>query len=322
MKRLLVTGGAGFIGTNLVERLMGAGGYDVTVLDNESNGDGAGVAALGARFRKGDILDRDLLAEVTRGMDTIVHLAAQTRVMDSIEDPETNFRVNVEGTFRVLEAARRNGVGRVVNASTGGAISGDAAPPIGEDMPARPLAPYGASKLAGEGYCFAYAGSYGLSTVSLRFSNVYGPRSGYKDSVVARFMKQILSGERLVVYGDGSQSRDFLFVGDLVEGIRAALEGSWTGVFQLGSGRPTSLLELIGLLRGVAGPEFGIDVEFGIFRPGEVRRTWCDIGKARRELGFDPATSLEQGLRATWRWFQADPAFSRPEPARATDRAT
>jgi UDP-glucose 4-epimerase len=304
MKRVLITGGAGFIGTNLVEYLMAGRDYDLIVLDNETNGDGEAVARLGARFVKGDILDRDLVSEVSRGMNAIVHLAANTRVIDSIDDPEANFRVNVMGTFYLLEAARRNRIERFINASTGGAISGNARPPIHEDLPARPLSPYGASKLAAEGYCSAYAGSYGLSAASLRFSNVYGPRSGFKESVVARFMKHILGGEKLVVYGDGSQTRDFLFVGDLVTGIRSAVESTESGVFQLGSGRPTSLLELIGLLRSSVGPERDFEVEFRAFRAGEVRETWCDIAKARHELGFRPATSLEDGLRRTWRWFQ------------------
>jgi UDP-glucose 4-epimerase len=197
-------------------------------------------------------------------------------------------------------------VGRVVAASTGGAILGDVEPPVHEQMPPHPTSPYGASKLMLEGYLSAYSSSYGLSGCALRFSNIYGPRSFHKGSVVAHFFKQILAGEPLVVYGDGSQTRDYLYVGDLVEAIRVALDSDATGAYQLGSGKPTTLNQLIDAMRAVTGEE--LDVEYRDFRAGEVRDTWCQVDKAREAFGYDPSTPLEDGLQATWAWFDAQRA--------------
>jgi UDP-glucose 4-epimerase len=166
-----------------------------------------------------------------------------------------------------------------------------------------------------EGYLSAYSSSYGLSTCALRFSNVYGPRSFHKGSVVAHFYKQILAGEKLVVFGDGSQTRDFLYVGDLVEGIWAAVESDAQGAFQLGSGTPTSVSQLLDLIRAVTGRE--LDVSYEDFRAGEVRDTWCEIDKARAAFGFAPATTLEDGLRRTWEWFSAQGTDRPVEPARS-----
>ena len=167
-----------------------------------------------------------------------------------------------------------------------------------------PLAPYGASKLAVEGYCSAFAGAYGFSAMSLRFSNVYGPRSYNKGSVVAHFFKRILAGEDLVVYGDGSQTRDYVFVEDLCEGILRAMKSEGSGVFQLGTGKPTNINELLELIKGVVGSGFPFAVRYEDFRPGELRHTWCDITKARRALGYDPKTPVHDGLARTWGWFR------------------
>jgi UDP-glucose 4-epimerase len=223
--------------------------------------------------------------------------------MDSIENPQHNFDNNVIGTFNLLELSRELGVQRIVAASTGGAILGDVEPPVHEEMAPKPTSPYGASKLMLEGYLSAYSSSFGVSGCALRFSNIYGPRSFHKGSVVAHFFKQILSGEPLVVYGDGSQTRDYLYVGDLVEAIRAALESDVQGAYQLGSGRPTTLNELIEVMRTVTDRDF--EVVYRDFRPGEVRDTWCQVDKARNGFGYDPTTSLEEGLRATWAWFDS-----------------
>lgn len=302
-QRVLITGGAGFVGTNLVAHLFGIPGYEVSVLDNESLGDFSALSDYPIRCIRGDILDAALMDDALAGIDTVIHLAADTRVLDSIENPAHNFEVNVVGTFRLLSQARAAGIKRVINASTGGAILGEASPPVHEDMPARPLSPYGASKLAAEGYFSAFAGAYGLSTLSLRFSNVYGPRSFHKGSVVAVFFKNILARRDLVVYGDGSQVRDFLYVGDLVVGIRDAIESEATGVLQLGSGKGTALHDLIAAIRRIVGPDHDVGVRHEDFRQGEIHSTWCDISKARVELGFVPQTPLEQGLGETWRWF-------------------
>ena len=172
----------------------------------------------------GDYTDEETLAACLRGVDAVVHLAALSGVIDLVEDPRPSFDINVKGSFQLLELARRAKVKKLINASTGGALLGEVKPPISEDMAPSPLSPYGASKLAVEGYCSAFAGAYGFPCATLRFSNIYGPRSGHKKSVVAAFIKNILRREPLVVYGDGTQQRDYLYVGDLVVGIEAALK--------------------------------------------------------------------------------------------------
>jgi UDP-glucose 4-epimerase len=310
LTKVLITGGAGFIGVHLVDHLLRVGGYDVTVIDNESLGDSRNLDLGRVRFIGGDLRDPVATREAVEGQDAVVHLAADTRVMDSIEDPSFNFDNNVVASFQLLQLCRELGVRRVVAASTGGAILGDVPPPVHEEMAPAPTSPYGASKLMLEGYLSAFAASYGLSTCALRFSNIYGPRSFHKGSVVAHFYKQVLAGEQLVVYGDGSQARDFLYAGDLVEAIRRGIESDATGAYQLGCGRPTTVNELLELMSGVTGRE--LDVRYLPFRDGEVRETWCRIDKARDVLGFDPTTSLEDGLRATWEWFLQQPAAARP----------
>lgn len=303
--RLLITGGAGFIGVNVIDALSRAGGYDITVLDNESTGSFDHVAPFGVRIVRSDIRDAGVVRRALDGIETVLHLAADTRVIDSIADPAKNFDVNVVGTFTLLRCAREAGVRTFVNASTGGAILGEAPSPVHEDLPPQPLSPYGASKLAAEGYCSAFAGAYGLRCISLRFSNVYGPRSFHKGSVVAHYFRQLIDGRELVVYGDGTQTRDFLFVSDLACGIRQAIEREVTGVFQLGSGRPTTINALIEVIRTTLDGDADVRVRYSDARPGEVHTTWCDITKARRAFGFEPSTPLASGLKATWQWFRA-----------------
>jgi UDP-glucose 4-epimerase len=299
--KLLITGGAGFVGTNLIADLTERGGYDITVIDNETLGSRESLRPYPVRFVHADIRDKEALRDVMRGQDGVVHLAADTRVMDSIEDPRFNFDNNVVATFGLLEVAREFGVERIVNASTGGAILGEAPAPVHEEMVPRPLAPYGASKLAAEGYLNAFAATYGLKTCSLRFSNVYGPRSFHKGSVVAHFLKRVLAGEPLTVYGDGSQVRDYLFAMDLTDGIRKAIEQGVTGVHQLGSGKPTTINELIGIIEDVTGKR--MSVSYADFRPGEVHTTYCNVSKAMREFDFAPTTPLHEGIAQTWQWF-------------------
>lgn len=300
MGKTLVTGGAGFIGTNLIPLLLEAG-HDVVVLDNETLGARERIAA-DVEFHRGDIRDAPLVDSLLADVDVVVHLAADTRVMDSIEDPTFNFENNVIGTYNVLSAARKHGVKSLVNASSGGAILGEVPPPVTEDMTPSPSSPYGASKLAVEGYCAAFGCSYGLHCVSLRFANVYGPLSYHKGSVVAAFMKRILADEELIVYGDGKQIRDYINVRDLCRGIVGAIESGKSGVYQLGTGVPVTLNELIDVMRAVTGRE--LRVRYEPFRDGEIRHTYCDITKARNEIGFNPEVSLEQGIAETWAWFQ------------------
>jgi len=301
---ILITGGAGFVGSNLIARLHESGDYRIGVLDNEVLGKREFIADLAHEFIPGDIRDKALLRRALTGVEAVIHLAADTRVIPSIANPSFNLDVNVTGSFNILEAMRELGVKRLVNASTGGAIMGEANPPIHEDMAPRPSSPYGASKLAVEGYCSAYAASYGMDCVSLRFSNVYGPRSFHKGSVVAHFMKQMLNGMPLEVFGDGTQTRDYVHVRDLCDGIISAVRSGARGVFQLGTGKPTSVNEIIGLLEDVTG--IRPDVLYRPFRAGEIRETYCQIDRARTTIGYDPIIELRDGLAETWRWFVAN----------------
>ena len=301
---ILITGGCGFIAANLIERLGQHGGFRVRAYDSENLGKREHIAGLGAEFVHGDIRDAGALTQALRGVDAVVHLAAHTRVIESIGDPLHNFDVNARGTLCLLEAMRQTGVRRLINASTGGAILGDVEPPVHERMLPRPIAPYGASKLSAEGYCSAYTGSYGISALSLRFSNVYGPRSYHKGSVVAAFLKQILAGRPVTIYGDGSQVRDYVFVSDLCDGIVAALKSEVTGTIQLGSGLPVSVNQLLDIMDGAVAPA-KVERLYEPFRDGEIRHTYCDITKAREALGFNPPTSLPAGVERTWRWFVA-----------------
>lgn len=304
MAKTLITGGCGFVGSNLIRQMAARNRGDViAVVDNETMGSPRDLPDIGVEYHKGDICDLDLMKRISAGCDTVIHLAANTRVIESIEDPTLNFEVNVRGTFNVLMAARDAGVRRVVMASTGGAILGDVEPPVHEGMVPQPTSPYGASKLTAEGYGYAFSGSYGMQVTALRFSNVYGPRSYRKGSAVAHFFKQALDGKPIVVYGDGSQIRDFVYVIDLCKGILQAIDADVSGVFQLGCGEPTTINELLAEMKKVVGEARWPKVEYADWRAGEVRQTWCDISKARKTFGFDPATPLAAGLAETWQWF-------------------
>lgn len=302
---ILITGGCGFIGVNFISNLREKSSRDhIKVLDNLTLGKKEYVAGYDVEFIKGDIRDENLVGSILSDVDTIVHLAADTRVIPSIEQPGFNFDVNVVGTYNLLNQAKKNRVNRFIFASTGGAILGEAIPPVHEGMIPKPISPYGASKLCGEAYCSAFAGSYGMQTVSLRFSNIYGPRSYHKGSVIAHFMKRILAGENLVIYGDGTQTRDYINVEDICLGILDAMSSGKSGVFQLGTGKSTTLNELIKILRTTVNDKFKINVEYKEFRPGEIKHTWSNIDKAKREIGFNPTIDLPKGLSETWEWFR------------------
>jgi UDP-glucose 4-epimerase len=302
MKSYLITGGCGFIGINLVKRLRERGDA-VRVLDNLSMGRREDLESLGAQLIVGDIRDKEDVAEAVKGCQTSVHLAAHTRVVESVSDPSPNFEVNVIGTMNVLQASHKAGVRKFIFASTGGAILGEQEPPVHEDMVPRPVSPYGASKLAGEAYCSAFAGSFGLNTVALRFSNVYGPYSYHKGSVVAQFFKNLLQGQPLTIYGDGSQTRDFVFVEDLIEAILLADQHDTPGeVFQIASGRETSIAELVWLMKQVL-PGSSFDIRHEPARAGEISRNYARIEKASRLLAYEPKMQLEEGLERTWQWF-------------------
>jgi UDP-glucose 4-epimerase len=321
----LITGGCGFIGTALIRSLTEEGGHAVRVVDNLSVGTPEDLAAAGdfvevtsaelgpigssdrIELVTGDITDEDLALRAARGADVIVHFAANTGVMPSVKDPRGDCMSNVVGTLNYLEAARYNEVGRFVFASSGGTVVGEAEPPIHEEMVPHPVAPYGASKLAGEGYCSAYFQTFGIETVALRFGNVYGPLSGHKNSVVARFIKRAVEGEVLEIYGDGTQTRDFIFVDDLTRAVRLSATAENVGgeVFQIATSAETTVQEVTDMLLpalAAAGVE-NVEVRKTAARRGEVRRNYADTSKARRMLGWKAEVGLEEGLRRTVEWF-------------------
>ncbi len=301
---ILVTGGAGFVGATLVRRLA-AGGYRVRVLDNLSTGDAAHLSGVDAELVKGDIRDAAALDDALAGLGSVIHLAAAGSVIGSVQDPGANFEVNVLGTFRVLDAARRAGIERVVLASTGGALIGDATPPVDERSLPKPISPYGASKLAGEGYAHAFAKAYGLRTVAIRFGNVYGPWSARKRGVINVFFEALHSGEPMVIHGDGTASRDYVHVDDISGALRLALEKDVPGgtVLHAASGVETTVSELADLCRRAAGVP-GHPIEYRPRRAGEVGRNFASYDLANKLLGYAPTVTREAGLPRTWKWFK------------------
>ena len=310
--KVVVTGGAGFVGSELVRQLI-AGGAQVCVLDNLSNGKKANLQDLtkhGLEFVEGDVRDDAVLRRTLRNCRVLFHLAC-LGVRHSIGRPLENHAVNATGTLHVLEAAREAQVERMVHVSTSEVYGNAQSAPMAEDHPTRPTTAYGASKLAGEAYAQAFHHSFGLPVVVLRPFNSYGPRShaaGSAGEVIPRFLQWLQRGEDLPVFGDGLQTRDFTFVGDTARGIlqagfQAAVEGF---TFNLGSGREVSLLGLGGMLAeilGVNAPQFRHLPE----RPGDMRRLVADSSLAEKHLKWKPSVPLEDGLRATVEWFLAHP---------------
>ncbi|MBI1735085.1 MAG: GDP-mannose 4,6-dehydratase [Candidatus Rokubacteria bacterium] len=303
--RVLVTGGAGFVGANLV-RALSERGYAVTVLDDVSRGRLEYLDGVEHEFVKGDIREPDLVGRLVSASDAVVHLAAQTGVPGSLASPRNDCELNVLGTLGLLEAVRHAGADgrsrRFVFASSNAPL-GRQKPPATEDKAALPISPYGASKLAGEAYCLAYHGSWGLGTVVLRFGNIYGPYCAHKQSVIAKFFGDLERRGRITIEGDGGQTRDFVYVGDLCRAIVRALESDVSGeVFQIAAGVETSIRELAQLVGETVGRD--VDMTFEAARQGDIRQNYSAIEKARRVLGWTPETSLRDGLRETWTWWQ------------------
>lgn len=327
-RKWFITGGCGFIGTTLIAYLNEhCLAEAVRVFDNLSTGNredlnkvapdvrnvqgesawrvSAAAGPLAVDLVPGDIRDADAVKQAMQGADVVVHLAANTGVQPSIADPMADMESNVMGTLNVLEAARLHGVERFLFASSGAPI-GNAKPPLTEEAVCRPISPYGASKLAGEAYCSAYHSSFGINTIALRFSNVYGPLSGKKGSLVAKFINNAYEGKPWIVNGDGHQTRDFIYSQDLVRAMVATLDIKEGGeVFQIATGVETSVLDIARLLAEVMEEEmqFSPAVEFGPPLSGDVMRNYADISKARRMLGWQPEMDLKTGLRETVRWF-------------------
>jgi len=276
---------------------------NIRVLDNGLSGPRNNLLPRSTEFIRGDIRDNEAVSKALSGVDQVVHLAAFGSVVQSIQEPLENFEINARGTLNMLWGCVQNNVRKFVFASTGGALMGNSPPPVNEATVPAPISPYGASKLAGEGYCKAFSGSYGIESVILRFANVYGPHSAHKRGAVTNFTKCLLSDRPIVIYGDGNASRDFLFVEDLCEGIMLALEKSLPGgtVLHLAGGIETRILGLAKTMASVAGrPDHPILNE--PVRKGEVERTFAEFDLAKQLIGFCPHTSLRAGLEQTWKW--------------------
>jgi UDP-glucose 4-epimerase len=299
----VVTGGAGFIGSNLADALV-ARGDRVTVVDDLSTGRRTNLVdaeRAGASVEVADVRDTSRIAGVFAAArpEVVFHMAAQIDVRRSVADPAADAAVNVLGMISVLEAARACGARRVVNTSTGGGLYGDAdLIPTPEDYPVRALAPYGQGKYAAEGYCELYSRLHGLSTVSLRYGNVYGPRQDPfgEGGVVAIFCGALVTGRRPTVFGDGRQTRDWVEVSDVVAANILAASSDLTGPVNIGHGRETSVLDLLSALGDVAAGPLPSPL-FEPERPGEVRRSCLDVSRARLELGWSPTVELRDGLR-------------------------
>jgi len=310
--RVLVTGGAGFIGSNVVDALVRRGDQ-VAVVDDLSTGRRSNLddaIEAGVSLIEADVASRsDVDAAFAEVMpEVVMHLAAQIDVRRSVADPVLDLNINVGGTINLLEASRVAGVRRFALASTGGAIYGEGEGrdlPLDESAECRPDAPYGQSKHAAEGYLGLWARLHGLSTVALRFGNVYGPRQDPlgEAGVVAIFCGAMLAGKTPTVFGDGLQTRDYIFVGDVVNAFLAASDSTTTGALNVGTGIETNVLELGRALAALCGLEF--DPAEAPARTGEVRRISIDSSLAARALGWSPQTSLEDGLAATLEWTRA-----------------
>lgn len=322
----LITGGCGFLGTALIHRLVKLEGHAVRVLDNLTTGSPNDLRQV-ACFHElsgneivgpptdvelvvGDILDDELALKVTQGCNIIVHFAANTGVGPSVENPRDDMLANVVGTFNYLEAARINKIPRFVFASSG-APAGEVEPPIHEELPPHPVSPYGASKLAGEGYCSAYKRTFGIDTVMLRFGNVYGPGSVHKSSVVAKFIRRALAGQALEIYGDGTQTRDFVYIDDLIDAVMRAstVPGIGGEAFQIASSHETTVAELTEQLVAILHDSgvSGIKVINAETRLGDVKRNYSDTRKAHARLGWQPKVALDEGLRKTVAYFLNKP---------------
>jgi UDP-glucose 4-epimerase len=324
IKKWVITGGCGFIGSALVARLGENAGNAIRIVDNLSVGNFDAIDKLNIPARKVavtnipswqaqviqffevDILDQESALKIVEGADFIVHLAANTGVGPSVENPRRDCMSNVVGALNYLEAARLNDVQRFILASSS-AVVGETTSPVHEEKVPHPTSPYGASKLCGEAYCSAYFQTFGIETVALRFGNVYGVGAAHKESVVSKFMKALLQQDPLIIFGDGSQTRDFIYIDDLVDAITAAAVASDVGgeIFQIATNRETSVNELIDVIssavqrKGCARPKVQIQAK----RIGDIMSIYSDTSKAQQRLNWKPKTELQSGIETTFNWF-------------------
>lgn len=301
--KILVTGGAGFIGSHVAEHFIGEG-HEVHIADNLSSGSAANIPD-GARFHAVDLRHAAFPRLIEKEQfPAIVHHAAQLDVRRSVADPVFDADVNILGFLRMMECGRRNGLERIVFASTGGAIYGETDElPQDEANTLQPESPYGIAKLATEKYLYFYEQVHGIKPVILRYANVYGPRQGaYGEAgVIAIFIKKILAGETPIVFGDGEQTRDYVFVGDVVKANHLALDSPAGGTYNIGTGVETSVNRLLAMLQQALGQSFS--ATYAEERPGEVRRSALSYAAARLNLGWEPETDLARGIDLTVEWF-------------------
>ena len=321
--RYLITGGAGFIGSHLVEHLVAAGD-DVTVLDDLSSGRRANLAAVRRqiRFIRGSVTDLNTCRRAVERVDCVLHHAAVTSVQRSVDEPVVTHQVNATGTLNVLLAARDRGVRRVVYAGSTSAYGNPDTLPNSEEHVTRPLSPYAASKLAGEEYCVAFHATYGLETVALRYFNIFGPRQDPNSqyaAVVPRFITTALAGERPTIFGDGKQTRDFVYIANVVHAnllaARAPAADVAGQVFNIGCGKGVSVNQLWEHIRRLAGVPLAPLYTQG--RAGEVRDSVAELARARRLLGYEPIVDFEEGLRQTIAFYRARRDAVRRKRARA-----
>jgi UDP-glucose 4-epimerase len=303
--KVVVTGGAGFIGSNLTEELLKK--HEVTVIDNLSTGRIENLCQIrdNIKFIKGSITNLDLLKEAFSGSDTVFHQAAIPSVQRSIANPIASNKANVEGTLKVLVAARDCNVRKVVYASSSSAYGDTPTLPKKEDMRPNPKSPYAISKLTGEYYCRVFSDVYSLKTACLRYFNVFGPRQNPNSqyaAVIPRFITRIVAHEPLVIYGDGMQTRDFTFVKDVVKANILAMQSPAEGVFNIACGHRVSLNDLAGKIMEITGIK--LDPIYDKPRQGDVRDSLADITKARKEMGYEPDFNLDSGLEETIKWFR------------------
>jgi UDP-glucose 4-epimerase len=307
--RYLVTGGAGFIGSNLVDELVRRG-HDVVVLDDLSTGKEANLADVRKKidFRAGSIADLETVQAVCRGVDYVLHLAARTSVPKSVADPLETNRVNIDGTLNVLVAARDAKVRRFVYAASSSAYGETPTLPKVETMAPEPISPYGVTKFVGELYAQVFGRVYGLENASVRYFNVFGPRQDPRSQysgVLSRFMLAVIKGEPPVVYGDGEQSRDFTYIDNVVDETLRACEASGASgkIFNGGTGARITLNEALKLLEKITGKK--IRAKYDAPRAGDIRDSQADISLARKVLGYEPRVLFEDGLRRTWEWYRS-----------------
>lgn len=319
----LITGGCGFLGTSVIKQLAKENSHSFRILDNLSVGtreDLAGAMEFSeitnssniptldnneCQLLVGDIRDEETTKNACDDIDAIIHFAANTGVPNSVANPRLDMECNVIGTFNMLEAARFHNVKRFVFASSG-APAGEVEPPIHEELPPHPVSPYGASKLAGEGYCSSYFKTFKIDTVALRFGNVYGPGSAHKSSVVAKFIKLAMEGKTVEIYGDGSQTRDFIYIDDLVDAVVKAgtIPDIGGETYQIATSSETTINDLMNILELTLDQQnIKLDISYSEKRLGDVMRNFSDTSKAKRDLNWTANVGLQDGLRFTLEWF-------------------